>query len=172
MNKLFITLIGTALLASCQEKKKSENQEFSIAAISVTEGNVNTTNSNFTSLYSTNADSLMQFKDKYPAEIKLMDNDLLKTRLEVFLSCQEIRELKERLQTSTPIEVEGNSFFAQGCKAHDCSVNEAAIFINTRLDQIWVAIVKNKKITIKSDKAFDSNPQQLQAWMDRFNTMQ
>jgi hypothetical protein len=95
---------------------------------------------------------LLKLNGQYPFDAKVLQTEPLKSRLKAFLH-NDFAALEERLGTSEPILVEGDIFFTAGCMPHACSVEECAIAIDVKKDNIYVAIMQDGVVRQAIEKA-------------------
>ena len=87
---------------------------------------------------SPSASALESYVGKYPSEL-FRRVPSLKTRLRSLLGTN-YRAFFDRLQVEMPITRDGNSLVARGCKAHQCTIEEAIMVIDLLDGQPYVAI--------------------------------
>jgi hypothetical protein len=109
-----------------------------------------------------NLDFLKKFSGKYPNEVKLLDNTVLKKRLKKLLGPQ-YDYLKSIWEVETAIEVEYGLFYAWGMKAHSGGDPGAVIMADIVTNVLYVGIRKdqNEKIYSEDDSEI---PQRLKDW--------
>ena len=109
-----------------------------------------------------NIDFLKKFSGKYPNEVKLLDNSVLKKRLKKMLGLQ-YDYLKSIWEVETPIEVEYGLFYAWGMKTHSGGDPGAVIMADIIANVLYVGIRKDQKEKIYSEDSSEI-PQRLKDW--------
>lgn len=107
------------------------------------------------------------FNGKYAFDVKLLQQHPLKNRIKHLLGEDE-KEFMLRYKVTPPIEVESGILFNEGCKPHDCTVEEAAIAIDMRKDVIYVGIARNKAVKLYGERGDSAYPEKLLQWMMKF----
>ncbi len=149
--KLSIILFSI-LLFSCQEKNnKSESNNNR-------ESDVNDTTL-ITALINENKkisepplSYLLKYSSKYEFESKLFDNEPLKSRLkkilgstyDYFMGCCDVQ---------TPIKIENEIVFIEGCQAHNCPGVYYVVYIDVKTDEIFVGLFDEGKISLYSERS-------------------
>jgi len=113
--------------------------------------------------------SFEQYNGKYAADIKLLMKQPLKERLKAMLGAEE-KDFVARYGTTPPIEVENGVLFNEGCKPHNCSIEEAAIAIDMKKDVIYVGIARNKVVKLYGERGDSAYPEKLLQWMMKFES--
>ncbi|WP_443936770.1 hypothetical protein [Pedobacter sp. MW01-1-1] len=130
-----------AFLSSCTNGTKTSKQ-------------VDSTTHDSTTVVTTETDSLSSLNalvGKYPQEVKLLENPVLKTRLETLLG-KEFSKLQENWNTETPIIQEGTMLHTSGCKQHECPVDAYDLYIDTQNDILNVYNFRNDTLTVYTEK--------------------
>ncbi|MRG45682.1 hypothetical protein GFS24_11175 [Chitinophaga sp. SYP-B3965] len=107
------------------------------------------------------------YNGKYAADVKLLQLHPLKGRIKAILGADEA-DFMLRYKVTPPIEVESGILFNEGCKPHDCTVEEAAIAIDMRKDVIYVGIARNKAVKLYGERGDSAYPEKLLQWMMKF----
>ncbi|MDO6437782.1 hypothetical protein Q4534_10205 [Cyclobacterium sp. 1_MG-2023] len=107
---------------------------------------------------------LKTFNEKYPYEIKLLEEPVIKNRLEKMLGPQ-YATLKSIWEVETPITIVNGMFYAWGMQAHSGGDPGAVLMADLNKNVLYVGIRK------KEDEQFYSEdgspiPQKLQDWAD------
>lgn len=154
MKKQFLLL--ALVLFSCQEV--SENSKEVSTEI----------NSESVSVQQDSVISLAYLKataEKYTFETGVLDSGDLVTVLEGILGVKGFLELKDRFGVTIPIRIEENLFWVTGCKPHNCSYNEAAIWADTYTNEVWIGLrIKGESVSFTNTEQV-SPPQILTDWM-------
>lgn len=108
-----------------------------------------------------------KYNGKYAADIKLLEQKPLKTRLKEILGKEEA-DFIARYKVTPPLEVDGGLLFNEGCKPHNCGVEEAAIAIDMKKDVIYIGIARNKAVKLYGEKGDAAYPEKLMQWMMKF----
>ncbi|MGN7721781.1 hypothetical protein [Chitinophaga sp. 22620] len=108
-----------------------------------------------------------KFNGKYASDVKLLDQKPLKARLKEMLG-EEEKDFIARYKVTPPLEIESGILFNEGCKPHDCSVEEAAIAIDMKKDVIYIGIARNKAVKLYGEKGDAAYPEKLLQWMMKF----
>ncbi|EPR69552.1 hypothetical protein [Cyclobacterium qasimii] len=107
---------------------------------------------------------LKAFNEKYPYEIKLLEEPVIKKRLEKMLGPQ-YAFVKSIWEVETPITIVDGMFYAWGMQAHSGGDPGAVLMADLNKNVLYVGIRK------KEDEQFYSEdgspvPQKLQDWAD------
>jgi len=81
--------------------------------------------------------SLATLNGQYPADVALLDNPLLKTRLEALLG-DDYADFRKYWNTETPIVIEDNVLSTTGCEQHNCGGNQYVLQIDLNKNNINV----------------------------------
>lgn len=107
------------------------------------------------------------YDSKYAADVKLLDQKPLKERLQKLLG-KEVKDFTERYKVTPPIVVDGGVLFNEGCRPHDCTIEEAALAIDMKQDLIYIGIARKKVITLYGERGDTAWPQALREWKKKF----
>ncbi len=107
---------------------------------------------------------LNSLKDKYPHDIKLLDNEVLKTRLQKMLGA-EYDYMRSIWEVETPIEIENGMVYTWAMQAHSGGDPGAVIMADIPKNALYVAIRKDGKAKIYSENG-SAAPQRMQDWAD------
>lgn len=176
MNKLLFSLgFAICLLSACgsAEKKADTSAAETTNAVTVASesktqeaATTPTTTSNSTTAATGNDNPdlayLRKLAGQYPFDAKLVEKGALKGRLEKLLGGR-MTELTGCLQTSPPIEIKGDILFAEGCMAHACSINEAAVCVDLKQGSVHACILNDGTVTCFSESG-TTKPQALIDW--------
>lgn len=80
---------------------------------------------------------LASLKDKYPMEVNLLDNPLIKERLDKMLG-DDYSDFRKYWEVETPIVVEDSVLATSGCEQHNCAANQYILQIDLRNNNINV----------------------------------
>jgi hypothetical protein len=108
-----------------------------------------------------------KYNGKYAADVKLLDQKPLRQRLREMLEKEEA-DFEERFKVSPPVEIESGILFNEGCKPHNCGVEEAAIAIDMKKDVIYIGIARKKAVKLYGEKGDTAYPEKLLRWMMKF----
>lgn len=104
---------------------------------------------------------------KYASDIGLLELDPLARRLKALLGKHQ-KDFMQRFSVAPPIEIETGILFNEGCKPHNCMLDEAAIAIDMQKDQIYAGIAKDRKVMLFSEKGDTAYPEKLLSWKKKF----
>ncbi|GEP96732.1 hypothetical protein [Chitinophaga cymbidii] len=107
------------------------------------------------------------FDGKYAADVKLLQQKPLKDRMKQLLGKEE-NDFIQRYKVTPPIEVESGVLFNEGCKPHNCTVEEAALAVDMKQDLLYVGIARNKVVTLFGERGDTAYPQKLRDWKKKF----
>lgn len=107
------------------------------------------------------------FNGKYAADIGLLQQKPLKDRMKKLLGKEE-NDFVQRYKVTPPIEVESGILFNEGCKPHNCTVEEAALAVDMNADLLYVGIARNKTVTLFAEKGDTAYPRKLLDWKNKF----
>lgn len=108
-------------------------------------------------------DFLKNMHGKYPHEVKLLDNTVVKQRLKKLLG-NRFTFLMETWAVESPIELQNNIFTAWACEQHNCGATNFIIVIDLLKNVIYVGIREAGHVETYSEAAVPS-PKQLQKWL-------
>lgn len=153
MKAMFIILTLSFSL-SCSIQSKMHEQSF--------ENSVQNRNSKANS---DELEFLRKMKDKYPYEVDLLQNKIIKDRLIKLLGdrFEFIQNISE-LGPSTPIEVHGNIFSSYTCMQHNCGFTNYIIVADINKNEIYVGIREEEKVKLYSENENSSLPEILTNW--------
>lgn len=112
--------------------------------------------------------SYESFNGKYAADTRLLQQKPLKDRLKKLLGKEE-NDFLQRYKVTPPIEVEAGILFNEGCKPHNCTVEEAALAVNMNDDILYVGIARNRTVKLFGEKGDTAWPQKLVDWKKKFD---
>jgi hypothetical protein len=96
--------------------------------------------------------NLGKYVDQYPVE--LMKVPAVKSRLKVLLG-KRYSDFVYSIDVQSPMKMDGDLLFANGCMAHACTVNEAAFVIDLKNKRIHAVLYEKDKppMYFNEDKA-------------------
>ncbi|MBE2219738.1 MAG: hypothetical protein IAE90_16120 [Ignavibacteria bacterium] len=111
---------------------------------------------------------LRKMKDKYPFEVDLLQNKIIKDRLAKLLGdrFEFIKNISE-LGPSTPIEVSGNIFSSYTCMQHNCGFTNYIIVADIAKNEIYVGIREEEKVKLYSENENSPFPEVLINWSNK-----
>ncbi len=109
-----------------------------------------------------NLDFLNSYAGKYPSEINLLENKILRKRLVDLLPIDRL-ELIESLTVETPIEIENNIFKASGCQQHNCDATNYILIVDLKKDILYVGIKEEYNFKLYPEN--DKNSYELNKWV-------
>lgn len=171
--KSFLAVLMTIiLLASCRQNKPDEEENDRLKKeneLLKKELVLNQKSSNQISKDPISEDSnlydiefLKDFHGKYPYEVKLLDNSIIKKRL-INLIEDRFFFLKDTWAVETPIEIKNNIFVANACEAHNCNMTNFIIAINMSDNIMYVGIREEGYIKTYAENG-DNFPEQIKEW--------
>jgi len=98
--------------------------------------------------------NLQSYAGKYPSEL-FRDVPSIKTRLRDLLG-KNYSAFFERMQVETPIEKDENSIVMRGCKAHQCTIEDAILAIDLSDGRPYVAMKFGKEF-----KTYPNDPSRI-----------
>ncbi len=112
---------------------------------------------------SNDIDFLKKFNGKYPYEVKLLDNSIIKKRLKNLIGDSRFFFLKKTWAVETPMEIKNNIFVASACEAHNCNMTNFIIALDMSKNIMYVGIREEGKIRTYTE-AGNNFPEQIQEW--------
>jgi hypothetical protein len=110
---------------------------------------------------------LKKYDKKYPYEVKLLDNSILKQRLKTLLG-NRYSFLKSKWAVEIPIEIKDNIFIAYACETHNCDATNFMIIVDINRNIVYAGIREERKaVTYSEDNS--KGPVQLQDWAKENN---
>lgn len=177
--------IMTFSVTSCNQTSKSDNKEKSLTekenellkkenellkkeqglnqkAVKPTTDNQTAKQQQSENAVSDNLDFLNKLDKKYPYEIKLFDNPILKNRLKKMLGSQ-YDFMQIIWEVETPIEITNGLFYAWGMQAHSGGDPSAVLMADINKNILYVGIRKDEQVKIYTEDGSKA-PQRLQDW--------
>ncbi len=159
MKKVFLTGLAAAVLlwVSCTGNNQSISHEQSADSIKkvVKSAAVNP------------LDSLKAWTGKYPKEAGILQNELIKTRLQRLLGDIKYERMLKDWNTETPVVVEQNVLATSGCEQHNCASNHYQLYIDLMSNNINIY----HRADGKTDTYFEKGAIKLPAGLQKdFNT--
>jgi len=111
---------------------------------------------------SENLDFMKKLNGKYPYEVKLLNNSVLKKRLKKMLGSQ-YDYMKNIWEVQSPIEINNGLFYAWAMQAHSGGDPSAVLMVDFNKNVLYVGIRKDKQEKIYSEDGSDA-PQKIQDW--------
>jgi hypothetical protein len=111
-----------------------------------------------------NLDFMKTLTGKYPYEVKLFDNPVLASRLKILLG-DRFDFLKSIWETQTPVEINGDLFYAWAMKAHSGGDPGAVLMVDFSKDVVFAGIRENGEEMLYSEDGSDV-PVRLREWAD------
>ena len=111
-----------------------------------------------------NLNFLRKMNGKYPFEVKLLDNKIVKNRLIKLIGSRYnfIKEISA-YGPSEPIEIKNNIMTASVCQQHNCGSTNFILVVDLLKNIIYVGIRENNKIKTYSEDG--SKSQRLNDWV-------
>lgn len=111
--------------------------------------------------------SFAQFDGKYALEVDLLGKEPLKTRIRQLLD-KDHPSFIDRFQVTPPVEVENTILYNQGCRPHNCGIEESALAVDMSRDVIYAGIATNGIVKLYSEKNDSAYPDKLLRWKLKF----
>jgi len=111
-----------------------------------------------------NLDFLIDYKGKYPYNVKLLENPALIKRMKKLLRESRFNFLKETWAVESPIEIENNIFTAEACEQHNCGATDFIIVYDFESDLLYIGIKEEYITRIYSESG--ETCQQIIDWRD------
>ena len=102
---------------------------------------------------------------------KLLNEPVIKLRLQKLLGKKSFASFMESFETLTPITKDGNFLFASGCLIHACTHLESSIAINLKNNTIHAAIFNDDKPTRFFNERSKKSPKPIVAWANKLNDL-
>lgn len=154
------------LIEKENELLKKENKllkkEQELNQIAANQTNHQTTKQQTDNPDSENIDFLNKLNKKYPYEIKLLENPIIKKRLKKMLGSQ-YEYMKSIWEVEAPIEISNGLFYAWGMQAHSGGNPGAVLMADISKNVLYVGIRKDEQAKIYSEDGSNA-PQRLQDW--------
>ena len=142
-----------------------KEQELNQKAVKPTTSNQTTKQQLSDNAVSDNLDFLNKLDKKYPHEIELLDNPIIKKRLKKMLGTQ-YDFMKSIWEVETPIEISNGLFYAEGMQAHSGGDPSAVLMADINKNVLYVGIRKDEQEKIYSEDGSNA-PQRLQDWANK-----
>lgn len=162
-------ILLASLAVACQPRQQPENETHvpDSVVMTPTDTMITITDTAVVPAMVESWKSFEQWNGKYASDVKLLGKQPLKDRLKAMLGAEE-KDFVSRYGTTPPIEIDNGVLFNEGCKPHNCSVEEAAIAIDMKKDVIYVGIARNKVVKLYGEKGDSAYPDKLLQWMMKF----
>lgn len=89
---------------------------------------------------------LRSYAGKYPSEVKLLEDSILRPRLQKLLG-RRFDFFVNTWAVETPMEVRNNLFVASACMAHNCGSTNFIIVVDLSKDVLYAGIREDDKVT-------------------------
>lgn len=86
----------------------------------------------------TNLEFLKKYKGKYPYDVKLLSNPILKKRIVDLIGVQKYNYMKNTWRVEGGIGVENNMFDASGCEQHNCGNTNFIIVVDLEKNILYI----------------------------------
>lgn len=115
----------------------------------------------------TEFDFLKEYKDKYPSEVKLLNNTIFHNRLKRLLA-DRCEFLINNFEVQTPIEIKDGFFVAKACQAHNCGPTgtEFIIVYDFSNDIMSAGVEEEGKVKTYSEN--DETPLLINEWIENY----
>jgi hypothetical protein len=98
---------------------------------------------------------------------KLLQEPVIKARLQTLLGKTNYASFMESFETLTPITRDGDVLFSSGCLIHACTHLESAIAIDLKANTIHAAIYNDEKKTKYFNERSSKTPAAINDWASR-----
>lgn len=156
----FISFVLLILLYSCNQKKQKSIDNSAEKNTEIITKDLEKTNSKEKKRYAKTLPELFSmnsFIGKYPTQIKLFENEILKNRLKN-INRFDYDALITNWNTETPISIENQIIHASGCKAHNCPSNGYELFIDLKNDNINIYYFRDNTLKVYTEKEWIDLP--------------
>jgi len=106
--------------------------------------------------------ALYRFQGKYPHDVKLLTQPVIKKRLKSLLGRQ-YAYMRSIWELEAPIEVEHGQLYAWGMQAHSGGNPSAVLMADIEQNVLYVGICQNHQVTFYSENGEDA-PAKMQQW--------
>ncbi|RPE09168.1 hypothetical protein EGT74_19365 [Chitinophaga lutea] len=161
-----LLLLAVAACNAPESNKAKQNKPDSVTMIPA-DTMIHTTDTTISPSLVESWKSYEHYNGKYAADVRLLVQPPLRQRLKQMLGAEEA-EFAKRYKVMPPIEVENGVLFNEGCKPHDCSVEEAAIAIDMKRDVIYIGIARSRSVKLYGERGDSAYPEKLLKWMMKF----
>ncbi|MBO9151374.1 hypothetical protein ACFOTA_04095 [Chitinophaga sp. GCM10012297] len=165
----FLTIAACCLALACNSPAGTDKKQRTPDSVVMipTDTMIHITDTTVTPALIESWKTFEKFNGKYAADIRLLDQKPLKARLKEMLGTEEA-DFVARYKVTPPLEVDAGVLFNEGCKPHNCGVEEAAIAIDMKKDVIYIGIARNKAVKLYGEKGDVAYPERLMQWMMKF----
>ena len=95
-------------------------------------------------------DFLRNYAGKYPNDVKLLDNSVLRPRLEKLLGGR-FAFVKETWAVESPMEMRNDMFIASACQAHNCGFTDFIIVADLAKNILYAGVREEEKVKVYSE---------------------
>ncbi|UYQ94205.1 hypothetical protein MKQ68_03750 [Chitinophaga horti] len=161
-------LQGTFLIA-CKNngKEKAQKRRPDSVVMVNTDTMIEATDTNIVAVQSASWAAFEAFDGKYGHDLGLFGQEPLKDRFKALLG-ENTKAFLERHKVTPPIQVENFLLFSEGCRPHDCTVEESALVIDMKKDIIYAGLAVNKQVKLFSERGDTAYPDRLRKWKTKF----
>jgi hypothetical protein len=107
---------------------------------------------------------LRDYAEKYPNDIKLMENPAFTRRLKA-LTGNRYQFLKETWAVETPMELKGDIFIIKACMAHNCDATNFIVVVDLAKDKMYAGIRDENKVKLYGED--ENHPAALNQWKNK-----
>jgi hypothetical protein len=112
-----------------------------------------------------NLEFLRQYKGKYPHEVQLFKNPVLRKRLKKLMGSRFNYLINDIFQVETPIRLEGDYFYAWAMQTHSGGDPSAKLIADLGENKLYVEIQQGTQTLIYTEGGSKSIPKSLDAWV-------
>lgn len=103
----------------------------------------------------TNLSFLKEYNGKYPYDVELLSNTILKKRIIDLIGIQKYNYMNTTWSVEGSIIVENNMFDASGCEQHNCDMTNFIIVVDLEKDILYIGYrVENEIFTFGEDQNY------------------
>lgn len=103
----------------------------------------------------TNLSFLKEYDGKYPYDVELLSNTILKKRIIDLIGIQKYNYMNTTWSVEGSIIVENNMFDASGCEQHNCDMTNFIIVVDLEKDILYIGYrVENEIFTFGEDQNY------------------
>ena len=163
MKKIIALLILTGFTAaSCNQSDKTAEKEKEQKKDTVIKTDTVILSDQTNQVTGTELDFLRNYAGKYPNDVKLLDNSVLRPRLEKLLGGR-FAFVKETWAVEGPMEVKNDMFIASACQAHNCGSTNFIIVADLAKNILYAGVREEEKVKVYSEDG--SSNAEIQKWV-------
>jgi hypothetical protein len=167
---LMVVLLQGIICLSCTNQSKKDpprRRPDSVTMVS-TDTMIQATDTNVIAIPAQSWGAFETYNGKYAHDISLFDQPPLKDRFKRLLG-KDAKAFLERHKVTPPIDIEHAVLFTEGCRPHDCTLEESALVVDMTKDEIYAGIAIKKQVRMFSEKGDTAWPAKLLEWKNKFS---